>query len=147
MQISTLLEGCNLLIKPHPQSIGVFSKFFIDYVNNHPNLYFSTKKSIDLIDTPQCQGVISVAGSVGLESICLNKRTYVFADVFYVDDVLCKKVDISSLKRQMLQYGEGHFGSKNSFKYFQKYSIKSNSMINSWSMKPFDNNLTRILCS
>ncbi|QWD46251.1 hypothetical protein G6659_01685 [Polynucleobacter paneuropaeus] len=147
MQISTLLEGCNLLIKPHPQSIIRFSKFFIDYINNHPNLYVSTKKSIDLMASPQCRGVISVAGSVGLESICLNKSTYVFADVFYVDNEICKKVDIGSLKSQLIQYRNSHLGSKRSFKYFQKYSIKSNSLINSWSLEPFDDNLTRVLCS
>lgn len=136
-----------MLIKLHPSSISFISKEFLKFVSKHPLLEFTDIASHNLINSEKCIGVITVAGTVGLESIVFEKNVHVLSEVFYSCNPKVNKVTSDWALKECLFESHPKDDKYTAFKYFEIYSIKSESILNDWRFNGYDQPLRKVLCA
>jgi hypothetical protein len=73
--------GYTLVVKEHPRGRGARPAWQYRHLAHYPNIVFSDADSKQIVR--QCEAVITITGTVGLEAMALDKPIIVLGDCYY----------------------------------------------------------------
>lgn len=94
---------CKLYVKEHPYAVGTKPDSFYREIRNIPNVRLIAPQENMQELVRNSQGVITLTGTVGMESAMAGKPAYVLGNVFYEYHPLCRKSkNIDELREHIL---------------------------------------------